>query len=71
MTYSYILDSINNIDVLDNDELIKMLDVIDSVLSNYYSLSQKEINNIRALNLLANDELLKREGIGYAKITLW
>ena len=71
MTYSYILDSINNIDVLDNDELIKMLDVIDSVLSNYYSLSQKEINNIRALNLLANDELLKREGIGYEKITLW
>lgn len=70
MTYSYILDSINNIDTLDNDELIKILDVIDSVLSNYYSLSQKEINNIRALNLLANDELLKREGIGYAKITI-
>ena len=71
MTYSYILDSINNIDVLDNDELIKMLDVIDSVLSNYYSLSQKEINNIRALNLLANDELLKRGGWGYEKITIW
>lgn len=71
MTYSYILDSINNIDVLDNDELIKILDVIDSVLSNYYSLSQKEINNIRALNLLTNDELLKRGGLGYEKITIW
>ena len=70
MTYSYILDSINNIDVLDNDELIKILDVIDSVLSNYYSLSQKEINNIRALNLLTNDELLKRGGLGYEKITI-
>lgn len=69
MTYSHILETINNIHILGNDYLLNEKEKIQKVFLNYTNLDDKTINNLNALDLLITYELEKREGI-YETITI-